>query len=197
MNHSLLAIEGASLRKIDTVYSHPQALGQCQKFLSRKQVKIVPYFDTAGAARFVAEKQSDSIAAIAGSHAGEEYGLNVLKSSIEDSKKNVTRIFVIEKMKKLKKSTDGPLKSTHKTSVVFALKNTPGCLHKCLSVFAIRDIDLSKIQSRPVKSSPWRYHFHLDIVGDYFNMPVFNAIKHLQEITTMVKVLGTYRHQSF
>lgn len=190
VQHSLLALPGSTSRRIKTVYSHPQALGQCSQFLKTRKINVVPFFDTAGAAKFVAEQKDPSIAAIASRYAADQYQLEVIKSSLEDHKKNTTRFFLIEKFKPKAKSskTNGPAK----TSIVFSLKNTPGCLHKCLSIFAIRDIDLTKIQSRPLRGSSFKYLFYVDIAGDYFDEPVYKAIQHLREVTAMVKVLGTY-----
>ncbi len=195
VKHSLLACPGTSLEKIKKVYSHPQALGQCAQYLKNLRVEVVPYFDTAGSAQLIAEQQDPEMAAIAGAHAAEDYGIAVLQSSIEDNKQNYTRFFLVEK-----KDSQSQQPTTHqsqnpqgKTSIVFSLKDAPGGLHKSLSVFAIRDIDLTKIESRPLKSSPWKYLFYLDIEGYYFDEPVHRAISHMEEITRMIKVLGSYK----
>lgn len=195
VRHSLLAIKGAKLENIKKVYSHPQALGQCAQYLKNLKVEVLPYFDTAGSARFIAESQDPTIAAIAGAHAADDYGIAVLQSSIEDNKQNFTRFFLVEKKngQSQKKINSEGLKGDGKTSIVFSLKDTPGGLHKSISVFAIRDIGLCKIESRPLKSSPWKYLFYLDIEGYYFDEPVFKAIAHLGELTKMIKVLGSYK----
>lgn len=189
VRHALLGVQEASLKSIKKVYSHPQALQQCRSFLSAKEWEAVPYFDTAGSAKFVAASGDPTCAAIAGAHASEDYGLKILRNSIEDDKKNYTRFFVIQPggSKVLKTS-----EAVCKTSICFALKNVAGCLHKCLSVFAIRDIDLYKIESRPQKGSPWVYLFYLDFKGSLEDETVKRCLDHLSEITTMIKVLGSY-----
>ncbi|SMF34066.1 prephenate dehydratase [Pseudobacteriovorax antillogorgiicola] len=187
VKHSLLASPGAKMRTIKKVYSHPQALGQCAGFLKAKGFEPVPYFDTAGSARLVAEQSDPTIAAIAGAHAAEDYELSVLRNSIEDDKKNYTRFFVVQ----AKPPRTKP-KAKTKSSIVFSLKNVPGGLHKSLSVFAIRDIDLMKIESRPLKGSPWKYLFYLDFAGSIHDEVIDRALGHLSEITTMIKVLGSY-----
>ncbi len=190
IDHSLLACKGAKLSDIRTVYSHPQALSQCASYLRQQRVEVRPYFDTAGSARFVAQSGSHEIAAIAGAHAAKDYNLKVLASSIQDDVQNYTRFFVIERRpKRFKKESSG---QHWKTSIVFSLKNVPGGLHKALSVFAIRDIDLSKIESRPLRGSPWKYLFYLDFDGHFQQDAIARALGHLEEITENCRVLGSY-----
>ena len=190
VDHSLLAKKGSKLDDIKAVYSHPQALSQCNAYLRAKGVEIMPYFDTAGSARFVAEQERSDIAAIAGAHAAKDYGLKVLESSIQDDDLNFTRFFVLQKRPKRLPNPDWHGKS--KTSIVFALKNVPGGLHKALSVFAIRDIDLTKIESRPLRGSPWKYLFYCDFEGHYSDEDISHVLNHLSEITEFCKVLGSY-----
>ena len=123
--------------------------------------------------------------AIASSQAAKEYGGKVLMSGLEDNKQNFTRFFLIDKKKKVCGS------GANKTSLVFSLKNVSGALFKALSVFALRDLDLSKIESRPVRGKPWEYRFYVDVLsGDEPSMKL--ALKHLEEIAGVVKVLGVY-----
>lgn len=193
VKHSLLGVKGTSLKKVEDVYSHPQALSQCERFLSDSGYNVAPYFDTAGSAKYVAEQQDKSIAAIASRHAAIKYGLTVLKSSIEDDQLNFTRFAVIRpRLKRGSYSLDLKKGNKYKTSIVFALKNVPGCLHKCLSVFAIREIDLTKIESRPLKGSPWKYLFYLDIEGAVTEPRIIKTLEHLKEITESLQVLGSY-----
>lgn len=188
VRHNLLAPKGATLKTVRRVLSHPQALSQCARFLAKlRKVELVPYFDTAGAARHVAETGDPSLAAIASSRAAENYALKALARGIEDEEHNFTRFLVIRK-KKARARARGP----QKTSIVFALRNAPGAMHKGLAVFALRDIDLYKIESRPLPGSPWRYLFYLDLAGSYADEPVFKAVEHLREISTYLKVLGSY-----
>jgi prephenate dehydratase len=189
ISHHLLALPGASLKTIEKVFSHPQALSQCEGYLRKlKHVEPTPYFDTAGSAKFVQENGDPRLAAIASAEAGKEYHLKALGSSIEDNQNNFTRFIVIRKSAK----NDSLVKEADKTSLVFALKNIPGALYKSLSVFAIRDIDLLKIESRPIHGSPWQYMFYLDINGSCSDEKVAKAIEHLKEVTDFLKLLGSY-----
>lgn len=189
VSHHLLALPGVTLKSIKKVLSHPQALGQCEGYLKKiKHIEPTPYFDTAGSAKFVQETGDPSLAAIASAEAGKIYGLKTLGSSIEDNQNNFTRFIIIRKSLK----NDMSVKKADKTSLVFALKNIPGALYKSLSVFAIRDIDLLKIESRPIHGSPWKYMFYLDINGSCGDEKVAKAIEHLKEVTDFLKLLGSY-----
>lgn len=190
VKHSLVASTNAKLSTIRKVYSHPQALGQCSQFLKDKGFQPQPYFDTAGSAKLVSEMNDPEIAAIAGSHTALDYKLKILKTSIEDDHLNYTRFFVVQKQTVARRRLEGG--KTNKTSIAFSLKNVPGGLQKSLSVFAIRDIDLTKIESRPLKGSPWKYRFYLDMKGSIKDEPIMKCLGHLEEITEEIKVLGSY-----
>jgi prephenate dehydratase len=191
IEHTLIGLKGAKLTDIREVYSHPQALGQCDKYINRqKKIQPIPHFDTAGSAQFILEEGNQSKAAIAGQQAAKDPGLRIIAKGIADNKENYTRFFIIGKKKSVKvKAND--LKRA-KTSIVFAFKNIPGALFKALSIFAIRDIDLGKIESRPIPGSPWKYLFYLDFYGNLEDEACQKSLKHLEEITKMLKVLGTY-----
>jgi prephenate dehydratase len=191
VSHSLLALPGATRHSIRKILSHPQALGQCEGYLRKlKKTEAVPYFDTAGSARFVAGEGDPSLAAIASTEAGKVYGIKPLATAIEDKPHNFTRFIIISR-----DETSGPKTRRKtgkgKTSVVFALKNIPGALYKALSIFAIRDIDLLKIESRPIHGSPWTYMFYLDLSGWHDDERCARAIEHLREITEYLQVLGS------
>lgn len=193
IEHSFIAAKNSRLHDITHVYSHPQALSQCSEFLKSLDVEICPYFDTAGSVEFIAKQKNKAFAAIAGAHAAEDYNLSVLKNSIQDNDNNMTRFFIIEKRKSSQEETNTTGSDRHdKTSLVFALRNLPGALHKALSIFAIRDIDLTKIESRPLRSTPWKYYFYLDIDGGIQDKRIKKAIEHLSEITSFQKVTGSY-----
>lgn len=195
IRHRLLAVEGARLDGIEAVTSHPQALGQCRDFLRHRlsDARIIPSYDTAGAARDVARAGDVSMAAVAGRRAAEEYGLITLASDIESNHNNFTRFLALartEEVERAKPESDG---TPMKTSVVYAQRdNVPGSLFKSLAVFALRDIDLYKIESRPLVGSPGQYIFYLDLEGSHDDEPVRNALAHLEEVAASVKVLGTY-----
>ena len=136
--------------------------------------------------------EEKDLAAIASEQAAKDFGLKIVDKKIQDSSDNYTRFFIIRR----KKRTDDKLKSRNKTSLAFSFENVPGALHKALSIFSIRDIDLSKIESRPVKSKKWNYRFYVDVIAGYEEEKLKLAIKHLEEIACEVKVLGSYKLKS-
>lgn len=187
VSHALIAHPKASLKTIRQVYSHPQALGQCRRFLKKwKGVEAVPYFDTAGSVKFVAESSRTDIAAIAGQPSAARYGLKVLKGGLEDNKHNYTRFLILSR-KKTK-----PKAKRCKTSIVFDLKSRPRALHLALGAFASPGIQLLKIESRPIPGRPWEYLFYLDFEGEVGSPIAQLALAHLQELAIHVKVLGSY-----
>ncbi len=186
IDQTLIANLGVTLAAVKKIYSHPQALEQCRLFLTGLEgVEAIPSFDTAGSVRMIKERQLQNAAAIASRRAAQDLRMQVLAEQIQDVAENYTRFLVIA-------AQPEPLAAPNKTSVVFAMKNIAGALFKSLSVFALRDIDLSKIESRPMRNKPWEYIFYLDFSG-HLGMPECrNAIRHLEEITTFIKVLGSY-----
>ncbi|MCD6308836.1 MAG: prephenate dehydratase [Candidatus Latescibacteria bacterium] len=185
--HSLMARPGTELSGIRRVYSHPQALSQCKDFLAKLgDVELVSVYDTAGAAQHVKESVNLDEAAVASEQAARDYGLDILKTGIESNHQNFTRFLI------LSRNLAEPVENS-KTSIVFSTKNIPGALFKSLSVFALRDIDLYKIESHPIPGSPWVYMFYLDFNGDIREEVTKRAISHLEEIASFLKVLGSYR----
>ncbi|MFT5143297.1 MAG: prephenate dehydratase [Rhodothermales bacterium] len=190
IRHYLLAREGATLAGLQRVRSHPQALGQCREFLRTRlpHVEAIPAYDTAGAAKSVAEWSGTTDAAIASNNAAQEYGLQVLASGIESNPNNFTRFLALECQAPV-----NPVLTQPKTSLLYVPgDNIPGVLFKSLGVFALRDIDLFKIESRPLVGSPGKYIFYLDLAGAASDENVEKALDHLQEIAGYVKVLGSY-----
>lgn len=186
ISHMLLGVPGSKLSGIKKVYSHPQALLQCRMFIRKARLSQAEYYDTAGAAKLVAELGDSSVAAIAGQSAADDYGLAILKKHIESDGKNFTRFLVI--------SRDHAVPGdANKTTVIFSVKSQPGALHKTLSVFAIRDIDLLSIDSIPIVGRPWEYKFFVDFRGGIFSDTQSRAVDHLREICPHVKVIGSYR----
>jgi len=185
IRHNLIAMPGVKLNAIRQVFSHPVALDQCRKFFrSHPRIRAVPFYDTAGSVRHIVEEKLLDAAAIAPKQAAGQYGGRVLLAGIEDDQQNYTRFLLIGKSKKIGEGAN-------KTSIGFALKNVPGVLFKALSVFALRDINLSKIESRPLRGHPWEYVFFVDILrGD--DEASRNALRHLEEIAEFVKILGVY-----
>ena len=186
VEQNLIANPGVSLEEIHTIYSHPQALEQCRVFLqSLPDVESVASYDTAGSVKMIRDKKMHNAAAIASKMAADTYGMNILKESIEDIPENFTRFYILSRQTETFTHAD-------KTSVVFSMKNIPGALFKALSVFSLRDIDLLKIESRPLRGKPWVYIFYLDFAGNMAEEHCQNAIRHLEEITNFIKVLGSY-----
>jgi len=187
IRHCLLAVPGTKIEGIRRVYSHPQALGQCNRYLSQyPQWQLISSYDTAGSAAIVKQNGRGDEAAIASARAAEVYGLEILKEGIESDPQNFTKFFVLEKHPK--KSPDA-----NKTSMVFAAKNTPGALYSCLREFAERGINLTKLESRPRRNKPWMYVFYVDIEGNLDNPNISAAIGALLKTAAFVKVLGTYK----
>ena len=184
--HHLVALPGTELSAIRRVWSHPQALAQCEGFLSRlANVEIVATYDTAGSARQIRDQGLRDTAAVASSRAAEIFGLSVLQSAIQDYRDNITRFLLISR-------DSQPLGTPDKTSLVFALPNAPGALFKALSVFALRDIDLTKLESRPMRGRPWEYLFYVDLAAGRADIKCGRAIVHLAESARWVKTLGSY-----
>lgn len=192
IRHHLMGMDGTTLEAVRHVRSHPQALGQCRQFLRAHlpEAETQPMYDTAGAAQHVAEVGSPDTVAIASEAAAARYGLTVLAAEIEDDPQNFTRFLVLAQTSA---SVAPPADAPMKTSIVFALReNVPGALFKSLAVFALRDLDLFKIESRPRVGHPGRYLFYLDVAGHSTDEPVERALDHLSEITAELKVLGSY-----
>jgi prephenate dehydratase len=209
--HNVIAAPGVKLSALRRVLSHPVALDQCRDFFHHHpQIEPVPFYDTAGSVKHVIANQLLDAAGIAGREAAREYSGKILQANIEDDKRNFTRFFLIRKESLLRKSNlrqqrskgkgraapvhrkpSLTLPGANKTSIAFKLKNLPGSLFKSLSVFALRDISLSKIESRPMRGRPWEYVFYVDFLrGD--DEPARNALRHLGEVAEFVKVLGIY-----
>jgi prephenate dehydratase len=184
----LVAPPGVRLAAIRRVFSHPVALNQCRKFFAgRRNLQAAPFYDTAGSVKMLMEQRPPDAAAIAPAASARIYGARILRRGLEDDKRNYTRFFL------LARSLRGIArpKST-KTSIVFTTPNVPGALFRCLAVFALRDISLTKIESRPRHGRPWEYLFYLDFMGRPEDSAGRNALRHLAEITDSLRVLGSY-----
>jgi prephenate dehydratase len=185
--HSLIALPGSSIDQIRQIYSHPQALAQCDRYLrSLPGVEVVATYDTAGSAKLIKDKQLAGAAAIASERAATVFGLQVLESGIQDFADNITRFIVVAPRPV---GVDTP---TNKTTVVFTLANEPGALFKALSVFALRGIDLTKLESRPIPGRPWEYLFYVDLAVGAQEARCERALAHLGEFAPMLRNLGSY-----
>ncbi len=204
--HNVIAAPGVKMAALRRVLSHPVALDQCRDFFrSHPGIEAVPFYDTAGSVKHViAEKLQDS-AGMAGRQAALQYSGRVVQAGVEDDKRNFTRFFLIRRLGRAKRQRPSGRdqeklhaayqrlipRGANKTSIAFKVRNVPGALFKSLSVFALRDISLSKIESRPMRGRPWEYVFYVDFLrGD--DEPARNALRHLGEVAEFVKVLGIY-----
>jgi prephenate dehydratase len=185
VRHMLLAIPGSDRGAIRRVRSHPQALAQCQRYLTRYGMQPEPAFDTAGSARDLAQNPEPDVAVIASRLAAEMYGLEVVDPAIEDFHFNYTRFFVLG-------LEDPPRAQRTKTSVVFSTRHSPGALYKCMGEFATRGINLTKIESRPRLNQPWRYTFYLDFEGHCQDLAAEAALMGLLRHASFLKMLGSY-----
>jgi len=189
VNHCLLGLPGVSLSELDFVHSHPQALAQCEKNISNLGLIPVAEGDTAGSARLIKEKNEIKRGALASRQAAEIYGLDILKENLEDNPLNFTRFAVLSLAPK-------PLNNMNfdsfKTSLVFSLNDRPGALHQALGIFANRDIDLTKIESRPNPEKPWDYLFYIDFDGQPQDNNCSKALEELSDIAPIFRILGSY-----
>jgi prephenate dehydratase len=189
VSHYLIANHGVKPHNIKRVFSHPQGLAQCKKHLGKLPgIECIPVSNTAFAVKKIRDEHLLDAAAVASLQAAIDYDMNVLDKNIEDNKANITRFLILSKKPAAPRATSESLK----TSVVFSLKNMPGALFRSLSVFALRDIDLVKIESRPVHGRPFEYLFYLDFEGGSNQQRQANALNHLNEITVFMRVLGSY-----
>jgi prephenate dehydratase len=185
VRHCLIGFPGSTKPEIRKVISHPQALDQCASFLKGMGVKTEPVYDTAGSVKMLKASGEHSSAAIASHKAADIHGMQILQEGIEDNPENYTRFLAIARSPVLPSGEA-------KTSIVFILKNQPGTLFKALSVFALREIDLTKIESRPLAGKPWEYLFYIDFIGGMHEERVKKALDHLGEYALMLRVFGSY-----
>jgi prephenate dehydratase len=184
--HHLIALPGVRLRDVRRVYSHPVALAQCEEFFRRHpRLTRVATHDTAGSLRLLREEGATDAAAIASDLAARLHRARILRRHLEDHRANFTRFFLL--------SRDGrPIGAPDKTSVLFTTQHRPGALFRCMGVFALRDINLLKIESRPLPGRPWEYVFHVDFEGSASEERCRSALRQLEEVCDFVRVLGSY-----
>ncbi|MDD5094911.1 MAG: prephenate dehydratase [Dehalococcoidia bacterium] len=183
--HCLLALPGETINDIKKIYSHPQAIAQCDEFLSSLKAEIIPTYDTAGSAKMIKEGGLRNCAAIASKRVSQIYGMDILAEGIQTNPRNFTRFFVISKEK-------AKAAKLNKTSLVFRTKNEPGTLYESLGVFAMRGINLTKLESRPAKDTPWEYVFYVDFEGHVDDEVCKEALKELRSKCAFLKILGSY-----
>jgi prephenate dehydratase len=191
--HNLIAPPGVTTADVKRVYSHPVALAQCERFFgANPQFEVVPAYDTAGAVKMIMESGKRDEAAIAGASAAEAYGAEILAAGIESNSLNFTRFFLLvrpDRAGSIVPRTGGP---ERKTSIVFRIGNRPGALYRSLAAFAEQNIDLTKLESRPIEGRPWEYSFYVDFIGDRASPPVQQALAHLAAHAENLRILGSY-----
>ena len=197
VSHNLIAPPGVGLNDITRVISHWQALAQCERSLTTLLPNAVrsEVYDTAGSAKIVAAEGRRDTAAVASRRAAALYGLPILREAIEDDPSNYTRFVALARpgaTPDVASVAGESVDATRKTSIVFATRNVPGALFRAMACFAMRDLDLTKIESRPLQGSPWEYLFYLDFIGDQRDAPCVRALAHLAENATILRVLGSY-----
>jgi prephenate dehydratase len=185
VRHCLITNPGVKKEDIGKAISHPQALGQCAGYLRSHNIKAEQVYDTAGSVKMLKESGAKDTAAIASKRAAEIYEMQILEEGIEDNAENYTRFLAVGRESVIPEGEA-------KTSIVFTLKNVPGSLFKAMSVFALRDIDLTKIESRPLQGKPWEYLFYIDFIGSASDEVSKRALDHLNEYALMLRVLGSY-----
>ncbi len=185
VNHCLLSIPESRIEDLRIVHSHPQALAQCSIFLESLKVETEPALDTASAAKRIMERHLRQAGAIASERAAELYGLTILRRDIGNFSQNFTRFFIIGQQNSRRTGND-------KTTIVFGTKHVPGSLHNALGELALRGINLTKIESRPLRTTPWEYHFFVDFDGHEVDDICIQALEGLRKSTTLLRVLGSY-----
>ena len=189
VRHCLIVNKGGGWN-IRSVYSHPQALAQCRRYLQGRRLATVAAYDTAGAVKMIKQKKAMKVAAIASRRAAELYDMDILEEGIEDSKNNFTRFLIISKIRTKSTGRDG-------TSMIFSVKHIPGALYSILEVFANRNINLTKIESRPKKEKPWEYNFYVDFEGHIDEKIINEAVESIKKKAAFIKILGSYQRAEF
>ena len=185
IRHCLLALPGRRIDQLRRIFSHPQALAQCDAFLRAHDLEGVPAYDTAGSAKLIAQEKLRDAGAIAGPHAAAIYGLHILAEGIETNPANYTKFLSVARER-------APYRHPAKTSVVFTTANVPGALHRVLGALAARSINMTKLESRPSRTVPWEYVFYADVEGHADDPRVAEALREVNELCTYFRLLGSY-----
>ena len=183
IHHCLIGT--GSIGDIDTVYSHPQALGQCRKFIQENSLKTIPSYDTAGSVKIIKDLNKKSIACIASKNAAEIFGIPIIQEGVEDNMNNYTRFLIFSK-------ENNDQTGNSKTSIIFSVKHEAGALYQIINEFYQHKINLTKIESRPNKNTPWEYNFYVDFEGHQNDSSIKDMLKKLRDNSTFLKILGSY-----
>jgi prephenate dehydratase len=183
IEHCLIGI--GSIDKIDTVYSHPQALGQCREFIEEHNMKTIPAYDTAGSVKMVKDLNKQNCACIASKEAAQIYEMPIIQENIANNLNNYTRFLILSKSNSSETGND-------KTSIIFSIKHEPGSLFRIIENFHKNNVNLTKIESRPTKANTWEYNFYVDFEGHQNNSKIAEMLKKIKQDTLFLKILGSY-----
>jgi prephenate dehydratase len=183
VEHCLIGI--GKLEDVDTVYSHPQALGQCRKFIEEHHMKTIPTYDTAGSVKIVKELNKKNCACIASKTSSLIYNMPIMSENIANNSNNYTRFLILSKKESTQTEND-------KTSIIFSIKHEPGSLFRIIENFHKNNVNLTKIESRPTKSNTWEYNFYVDFEGNKENPKILEMLEKIKQESLFMKVLGSY-----
>jgi len=187
VNHNLLGVKGASLNDIKEVYSHSQAFMQSSRFLDKhKNWRLIPYLNTARSAKYVSEENDKSRASIASKKAAELYGLEILSENINYNTNNYTRFIIISRNEECNKNEN-------KISILITLPHEPGSLYKVLKYFEENNLNMTKIESRPMVDRSWQYFFYIDFYGNILEQNTQEALRGIENESVYFKLLGKYK----
>ncbi len=183
VEHCLIGI--GKLEDVDTVYSHPQALGQCRKFIEKHNMKTIPAYDTAGSVKIIKELNKKNCACIASKTSSSIYNMPIISENIANNSNNYTRFLILSKKESTQTEND-------KTSIIFSIKHEPGSLFRIIENFHKNNVNLTKIESRPTKSNTWEYNFYVDFEGNAKNSKISEMLEKIKQESLFMKVLGSY-----
>ena len=190
IHHCLIGT--GSVRDIDTVYSHPQALGQCRKFIQENSLETIPTYDTAGSVKIIKNLNKDNVACIASNNAAEIFDVPIIQEGVEDNVNNYTRFLIFSRENNEQLVQNGSKAENSKTSIIFSVKHEAGTLYQIIKEFYQNKINLTKIESRPDKNTPWQYNFYVDFVGHQDDSLIKDVLQKLRNHSTFLKILGSY-----
>ena len=190
IHHCLIGT--GSVRDIDTVYSHTQALGQCRQFIQENSLGTIPTYDTAGSVKIIKDLNKNSVACIASKNAAEIFDVPVIQEGVEDNANNYTRFLIFSRENNEQLVQNGSKAENSKTSIIFSVKHEAGALYQIIKEFYKNKINLTKIESRPDKNTPWQYNFYVDFVGHQDDSLIKYVLQKLRNHSTFLKILGSY-----
>jgi prephenate dehydratase len=183
IEHCLIGI--GEINEVDTVYSHPQALGQCRKFIEEHKIKTIPTYDTAGSVKIVKELNKRNCACIASKTASLIYNVPIIAENIANNLNNYTRFLILSKK-------DSESTGNDKTSIIFSIKHEPDSLFRIMEKFHKNNVNLTKIESRPTRTNTWEYNFYVDFEGHQNDSKISEMLEKIKQDTLFLKVLGSY-----